>query len=69
MKGYIIISIGNDPEDDYICATGFNDHIRKVFLNKKSAEKFCEDLQKSFDEDDCDNPYEFRLEEIEIIEH
>jgi hypothetical protein len=40
MKGYIIISIGNDPEDDYICATGFNDHIRKVFLNKKSAEKF-----------------------------
>lgn len=68
MRGYIIISIGNSSEEDYICVTGFDDHIRKVFLAKDVAEKFCDDLQRLYDADDPDNIYEFRLEEVEIIE-
>jgi hypothetical protein len=73
MKGYIIISIGNCVEDDYICATGFDDDgfdddVRKIFINKATAEKFCKNLQRLYDLDQPDNPYEFRLEEVEIIE-
>lgn len=67
MKGYIIVSIGNSSEEDYICATGYGDHVRKVFLKKKTAEEFCKSLQTDYDIDDPENPYEFKLEKVEIV--
>jgi len=67
MKGYIICSIGNNRSEDYICVTGFDDNIRKVFFSKEKATKFCKKLQKQYDLDDPDNIYEFQVKEVEII--
>ena len=60
-KGYIIVSIGNKKSEDLICAE------EKVFLSKKKALKFCKELQKEYDLDNPENPYMFKLKEIEII--
>ena len=68
MKGYIVSSNGNYPEEDYICAADYSDHVRRVFLNKEKAERFCIDLQKYYDEDEPDNLYLFEVEEVEVIE-
>jgi hypothetical protein len=67
MKGYIIVSIGNDSSEDYICATGYDDNVRRVFFNKKTANRFIKTLNKAFREDNHSNPYEFTLEEVEIV--
>ena len=67
MKGYIIVSIGNSSDEDYICATGYDDHVRKVFFVKKTAQKFMKQLNKDYKLDEHENPYDFTLEEVEII--
>lgn len=67
MKGYIIVSIGNSSDEDYICVKEFGGRMRKVFLKKRSAVKFCKELQKQYDEYDPKNLYEFSLEEVDIV--
>lgn len=68
MKGYIVSSSGNYPEEDYICAADYIDDVRRVFLNREKAERFCIDLQKYWDEGSPDNMYVFEVEEVEVIE-
>ena len=67
MKGYIIVSIGNDSNEDYICATGYDDNIRKVFFSKKIALQFIKQLNKDYRLDEHENPFHFTVEEVEII--
>jgi len=68
QTGYIIVSIGNQVSEDYICARRFcSSDNRQVFLNLKDAEEFCKELQTEYDLDDPDNPYEFKIEEVDVV--
>ena len=62
--GYIIVSYGDDSSQDFIAGYGKR---RQVYLKKSEATKAYKALQKEYDEDDPNNPYDFQLEEIEII--
>ena len=64
IKAYMIVSYGNDSDQDYIGG----DPPIKIFLDKKKAESYCKKLQKEYDLDDKDNPYEFQVKLVEIIE-
>jgi hypothetical protein len=66
MKGYIIISVGNDPQDDYVCASEYGKDIGLVFKNKTTAEKYMKRIQKAHDKHN--DVYNFFLQEVEIIE-
>lgn len=71
MKGYIIVSYGDDRSEDYIARHPEYDSPwgrKAVILNKAKAERLCKKLQKEYDMDQHYNLYAFEVEEIEIIE-
>lgn len=56
--GYMIVSYGDEPDQDY-----YDD---KIFLSRIKAQQECKKMQKDYD-DDCENPYEFQVKQIKII--
>ncbi|HUU87036.1 MAG TPA: hypothetical protein VMX17_04695 [Candidatus Glassbacteria bacterium] len=66
MKAYIVVHIGNAPEEDLICVRGIDEMKRRVFIRKKKAKTFCKKLQEYYDSDDPDNLYEFQIEKVKL---
>lgn len=60
MIGYRIISIGNDPSEDYIG--------EEIYLSHDKAENTCKKLQFEIDYNEPDNPYLFKVKPVEIIQ-
>lgn len=61
-KCYVIVHIGNDSSEDEFAIN------KKIYLNKNKAKQDCINLQKYYDEDDKNNPYEFQVKTLELVE-